>query len=250
MDEGRHCAVRSDWKKPLVSTGRSGSLHTGTGDPVEGLESPTVEQTSQSVSSNHDIASESIGPDKLEASARNRPSCEAPYCWQSRRALDQINKNLGTQAANGLAVYLALCRLSSERQNSSVITAKIEVIASLAGLRYRKTQQVLHDLETAKVIEIQNPNPAGKRPNKPCGYQILPHVSGRRSARDTGKHSMPTEGCTGEQSSRAGSPKGNLQKDFQKKKETTSRFAQPAPGGGQAGDVSTNNHNTDPNAPW
>jgi hypothetical protein len=168
---------------------------------------------------------------------RGSPRSESPYCWQSRKALEKIGKTFGTQATNAYAVYLALTRLSSEHQNALCIEAKIEVIASLAGLRYRKTQEILGILSDEKIIETRNPNPSGKRPNKPCTYRFVEFKRYAPSA-DQGKHSVPTEVCTGSDASCAVSPKEKELKVLSHKgrKKQTSPSPLLSPDGEQGGE--------------
>src|SRR5690349_8242828 len=80
-----------------------------------------------------------------------------PYVWQSARALERIVNELGaTDAAFGVAVYVALRRLSSKAENASSIEATIQKIAGLARISYPKASAILNALELqAKVISIE-----------------------------------------------------------------------------------------------
>ncbi len=95
-------------------------------------------------------------PSKLPPHRPTKPSSEGRFVWQSSLALERITNQLGqTQAAYGVAVYVALCRLSGKQKNNPQFAATVNKIAGMARLSYRKTFDVLSDLEDrAKVISI------------------------------------------------------------------------------------------------
>jgi hypothetical protein len=103
--------------------------------------------------------------------ARSRPSDDGRFIWLSSLAAERIVNELGqTQAAFGMAVYVALCRLSSREKNNPEICATVAKIAGLARLGYRKTFDILSALETtARVIRItpgeRAPSDATQPPN-------------------------------------------------------------------------------------
>jgi len=101
-----------------------------------------------------------------ELNPRGRPSDEGRFIWLSSLAAERIVNELGaTQAAFGIAVYLALARLSSQQKNAATIQATVTKIAGMARLSYRKTFETLHALaEQAKVIAI---TPGERQPGQP-----------------------------------------------------------------------------------
>lgn len=96
--------------------------------------------------------------------------------WQSSLALERIINELGqTQAAFGVAVYVALCRLSSKQKgHSPVIQASVSKIAGQARLGYRKTLETLHDLaDKAAVISIEDRRKEGTKERDESIYTLL-----------------------------------------------------------------------------
>lgn len=98
------------------------------------------------------------------------------YIWQDRRAIGRIHDKLGTDAANGLAVYLVLTQISGEHRktgyNDPTFQEKITRIAGMAGLRYKTTHKTLHSLADAGVISIQTVKSKGKT-NAESFYTLL-----------------------------------------------------------------------------
>lgn len=97
---------------------------------------------------------------------RGKPESQAPYCWQSVYALQRIRDRLGTGAAPGIAVYVALTALC---KGSNQTEQKITVVAGHAGLGYRKTWDVLHELKAARLIDFDT----SQRLRKAHTYKLL-----------------------------------------------------------------------------
>ena len=107
---------------------------------------------------------------------RGKPSDEGRFLWLSSYAVECIVNRLGmTQAAYGIAVYVALCRLSSKAKNNPRIQASISEIAGGARLGYRKTMEVLHELasDRIKVIAIEEQRAPGRRTQEESFYTLL-----------------------------------------------------------------------------
>jgi molybdenum-dependent DNA-binding transcriptional regulator ModE len=136
-------------------------FHPGWASPRDAPNSKTMKKVPTSNSNLH--------------SSRPSPRQEAPFIWSSRKALERISRLGNMQGCLASQVYLALCRLSSEQQNTSAITASISVVATLAGLRYRKTWELLHQLQDeAKVIRIERNGGIKSGPKESNTYYILP----------------------------------------------------------------------------
>jgi len=109
-----------------------------------------------------------------------------------------------TQAAFGVAIYMAFCRLSSRDKNSPVITCTVNVIAGMARLGYRKTFEVIHELATIGVIAIT----AGDR--KPGDYASPPStytLTRLHNGKSGRLHNRKSPDCTRRTSSHADNPK-------------------------------------------
>ncbi len=119
---------------------------------------------------------------------RGKPSDEGRFLWLSSYAVECIVNRLGmTQAAYGIAVYVALCRLSSKAKNNPRIQASISEIAGGARLGYRKTMEVLHELasDRIKVIAIEEQRAPGRRTQEESFYTLLAtRRHGRKSVSD------------------------------------------------------------------
>jgi hypothetical protein len=139
---------------------------------------------------------------------RGKPSGEGRFLWLSSLAVERIANQLGqTQAAYGIAIYVALCRISSREKNNPQITATVSQIAGMARLGYRKTFEVLHQLaDAAKVIHIAtSDSPAGAGRQPPNTYTLLAsRLHNRKSPR---LHNRKSPDCTGRKPSRAEIPK-------------------------------------------
>jgi hypothetical protein len=121
------------------------------------------------------VSTESATEEKQSSAAkpsRGKPSAEGRFIWMAAVALERIVNKLGaTEAAFGVAVYVALCRLSSKDRNASTIEATIQEIAGAARLSYPKTRVVLDALEEqAKVIAIE------RRERRKGEIKQLPHL--------------------------------------------------------------------------
>ena len=136
---------------------------------------------------------------------RGKPSSEGRFTWQSSLALERIVNSLGqTQAAYGVAVYVALTRSSSRDKNNPVIVATINHIAGAARLGYRKTFEVLYQLVDAGVIAIaESARTPGTKYQLPNTYTLLSLHNGKSGRLHNGKRSD----CTGRTPSRAENPK-------------------------------------------
>jgi hypothetical protein len=143
---------------------------------------------------------------------RGKPSCDGRFVWQSSLALEKIVNELGAvQAAYGIAVYVALCRLSSQAKNDPRVSAPISKIAGMTRLGYRKTLDILHALQSrAKVIEIEADRQAAST------YILLStRLHPGKSGEAAGLHNVHTPGlpivqrgvCTRRTSSHADNPK-------------------------------------------
>lgn len=107
---------------------------------------------------------------------RGKPSEDGRFIWLASLVVERIVNELGaTQAAFAIAVYVALARLSSQQRNAASIQAPVSKIAGMARLSYRKTFQVLHELESvAKVIQITPcARIPGDRRQAPSTYTLL-----------------------------------------------------------------------------
>jgi hypothetical protein len=158
---------------------------------------------------------------------RPKPYDERPYVWCSRQALETIQRTAGygPEVSYLTSAYIALCRLSSERKNLSNIRTQITVIAGFIGLRYRKTQQLLADLESkAKVIQTFQPDgdPGGQM------YIILKlrtHAQPCRGSKSKPLHSDAGDPCTDLPSNRADSLKRKKKKKAQRKRQRSFSFS-------------------------
>ena len=89
---------------------------------------------------------------------RGKPKSEAPFCWQSKRALSKISTACDgrTDKAQVLASYVALTWEASNRQAESFVWEK-QNLAAKAGISYRKAADILKFLAEIGVI-ISKPN--------------------------------------------------------------------------------------------
>jgi hypothetical protein len=140
--------------------------------------------------------------------ARGKPSDEGRFIWLSSLAVERIINELGqTQAAYGISVYVALCRLSSREKNNPQIQATVSKIAGMARLGYRKTFEILTALEAkAKVVGIEpGKRSKGEVCQPPNTYTLL---SSRLHNGKSGRlHNGKSAGCTGRTPSHAENPK-------------------------------------------
>lgn len=138
---------------------------------------------------------------------RGRPSDEGRFIWQSSLAIERIVNELGqTQAAYGIAVYVALTRLSSKESGNPRIEATVAKIAGMARLSYRKVFDVLKALETmAKVIAIEPAERAKGTPAQPASTYVL--LACRLHKGKSGRlHDTQPADCTGVAPSHADNP--------------------------------------------
>src|SRR4051812_4421139 len=91
----------------------------------------------------------------LEAKSPRNIKTESSFAWFNPYAPQKIREHIGgSQAALAIAVYTALVVLSCFNK-CPTLDVTISVIASHAGLRYRKTQELLWMLENIGMIAIQ-----------------------------------------------------------------------------------------------
>jgi hypothetical protein len=143
-----------------------------------------------------------------------------------------VNELGQTQAAFGMAVYVALCRLSSREKNSPEVRATIGKIAGMARVGYRTAFDILKALETiARVIKITAGERApGHTVQPPNTYTLLAcRLHKAQSARLPIAQSAD---CGGRSPSPAENPKDSAFGREDKKKEGNSGSAldaQPLP---------------------
>ena len=89
---------------------------------------------------------------------RGKPKSEAPFCWQSKRALSKISTACDgrTDKAQVLICYVVLTWEASNRQAESFVWEK-QNLAAKAGISYRKAADILKFLAEIGVI-ISKPN--------------------------------------------------------------------------------------------
>jgi hypothetical protein len=168
----------------------------------------------------------SAGQEPPAPRPRGKPSECGRFAWQSSLALERIVNELGaTQAAFGVAVYVALCRLSSREKNTSRIQVEIAKLAGMARLSYRKTADTLKALaDKAKVISIESGQRAeGKEQQANFFILIDFRTHNKPSIRP---HNKPSSDGIRGTASRAENPKDSLKGES--KKETGGAIA-PAP---------------------
>jgi hypothetical protein len=81
---------------------------------------------------------------------------EPPFCWQSKLALERIDKAGLRNPAHAKLVYLALTWIASN-EGSSTFIVEISEIARKASVGYRTVWAVLPDLERIALVTIQRP---------------------------------------------------------------------------------------------
>ena len=111
---------------------------------------------------------------KTDNAGRGKPSKGGPWCWCEKEILQMIRDHLTDghgHCAEPLSVYLALTQLASDK-HSETFTATISQIATLAGVSYRTTWDILNRLETLKVIRVQRNTLPGTKGNAPSNYTL------------------------------------------------------------------------------
>jgi hypothetical protein len=160
---------------------------------------------------------------------------DKPFAWQSRRALYRIRERIGgTQAAYATSVYVALSVLASGA-GKQTFSATISVIATHAGLRYRKTHEMLWLLEEIGLILISENRMPGTKANLPHTFTLLTVRSNKRK----GVHSNTQDPlCAGSETSHADSPKEHPEGVCVKKDKASPSPPSALPdGSGGAGDA-------------
>ena len=150
---------------------------------------------------------------------RGKPSEDGRFIWISSLAAERIVNEFGaTQAAFAIAVYIALARISSREKNNPVVTASVSKLAGMARLSYRKTFDILHALEAARLISIKGgERKPGDIQKAPSSYMLLAcRLHNRKPAK---LHDMQPRSCTRRTSSRAENPKDSPVRERVKEKE-------------------------------
>lgn len=154
-----------------------------------------AEEKKQTVTGQEPNVNQVPGRDAV-SSRGDRPGKGGAWIWQDKWALARIVKTFGTKATNGIAVYVVLTLIFSERKAAEAAAAKAEkrpeesvnpfresinVIAYKAGMHYRTAIDTLHALETeAKVIAIERVKfQKGKKDNQSL-YTILQKTQSAR----------------------------------------------------------------------
>lgn len=88
----------------------------------------------------------------------SRKSSDGPWCWQSKAALRAIREGFEAESgvASGLAVYLALTEVASDRQSDTFQVSHAH-LAGLTGLCIRTIQNRLNGLSEMKLIHVSTP---------------------------------------------------------------------------------------------
>jgi hypothetical protein len=157
--------------------------------------------------------------DNTAVKPRGRPSDEGRFIWAATAAIERIVNQFGTAATSGIAVYIALTKLSSSQQNNPAVTASIAKIGGAARLGYRTTWQVIHRLAELELITIQeNRRPDSKSLN-PSTYTLLSMRSPSALKTEGVMHDKQEGLCKRKQSSIAENPKRNLPEGEREEKE-------------------------------
>jgi hypothetical protein len=177
--------------------------------------------------------SETVAAEKPEVNppaqteARPKPYDERPYVWCNRLALEKIQRHAGNgpDVSYLIAAYIALCRLSSEAGNTTLVRKPIKVIAGMIGLRYRKTQLLLAALE--KEVEVIQTLPTTIGDVDGQVYRIIPmrHPVHPRAGVDM--HNGAGDPCTKSKSNHADSPKRKKLKKVSRQRLTPSSISVP-----------------------
>src|SRR4051812_21453722 len=129
---------------------------------------------------------------------------DKPFAWQSRNALFRIREKIGgTQAAYALSTYSGLTVLAS-LAGKQTFDATISVIGTHAGLRYKKTHEMLWMLEDIGLVIIRENKQPGTKANLPHTFTLLAVRSNRRKAVGS---NTPDTFCPAGNTSHADSPK-------------------------------------------
>ena len=155
---------------------------------------------------------------------RGTPGSEGRFTWQASLALERIANELGqVQAAYGTMIYVVLTRLSSRDRNNPRVAASVSKIAGMARLGYRKTFDILHQLEDrARVISIAQQRRPGSKTQAESIYTICTlrrHNTQSAESRINTNHSAafaPEKGvsdCTRRRASRAENPIGKEERN-------------------------------------
>jgi len=137
-------------------------------------------------------------PKPAPANTRGRPSAEGRFVWLSCLAIERIVNALGqTQGAFGLAVYVALARLSGRARNAATVEETIANIARMACVSYRKALYILEALEQqAKVIRIDRSRKhsvSGRITQAPSRYTLLRLHAGKSEKGNSRLHAGKSE---------------------------------------------------------
>jgi hypothetical protein len=157
--------------------------------------------------------------DSAPVKPRGRPSDEGRFIWLSSLAAERIINELGqTQAAFGIAVYVALCRISGKARNAT-IEATVQKIAGMCRLSYPKTFYILDALQDqAKVIAInrsQKRSDSGRVTQAPNTYTLI-----RLNSVKAGRlNSVKAADLTGTEHSGSDNPKDSVLKKNREEKE-------------------------------
>jgi hypothetical protein len=172
----------------------------------------TTEQQQAALTSAGEITVEpETAPEAEAVEGRGKPSLDGKFAWQSCIALDRIQKALGRDGAYGLAVYVTLCRLSSQQKNASKVKAPIIAVASMACMSYRKAWEILYLLQDeAKVIQvIKSPREKGKLHYEPHEYVLV-----RFKTKSSNRHDMQSDNRHSVQQAIGTENKNSVQRSF------------------------------------
>jgi len=131
-------------------------------------DSPHVDMANQSMKSDNPTSS---GSNKLPREKRKRPmrlrdmqsaAQGGGWVWLEKESLDRILiKATGSESGLIIAVYAALCRLSSDRGNAASVTAGTALLVKLSGCSRSTVLRSVAALERVNLITVRR-NKRGK----------------------------------------------------------------------------------------
>lgn len=118
------------------------------------------------------------------------PNAEKPYIWASAAACERA---VEVGESNGLAVYIALCRLEARTPNDKkkCFHASLAEIGTLSGLSSRRVGRYLELLHRARLIMQLKPKGAAKIAHQSSQYIILSRKD-RTSASEQTERPLPS----------------------------------------------------------
>jgi hypothetical protein len=113
--------------------------------------------------------------DTIDGEGRGSPAKEAPFAWQSKRAIRKLVDPSIENRAHAILVYVGLTVIASnqKQQPCNTFQATKGHVADICGLGTRSVASALYDLERLGLILIARRKVPGKKVNDTNVYTIL-----------------------------------------------------------------------------